>query len=76
MSGRSFTAIRELRRLTHAKSVPPAAPQALGEQMVEFFRKSVSKRQTKLVKLAEAWANLVPETLSDHWRSRVLVGGH
>jgi hypothetical protein len=34
--------------------------------MVEFFRHSVSRRQTKLTKIAEAWIRLVPETLSDH----------
>jgi len=66
MSERSFAEVDQLRRISRAKASSPAAPQALGEEMIEFFRRSVSKRQTKLVKLAEAWSHLVPETLSDH----------
>jgi hypothetical protein len=32
--------------------------------MVSFFKQCVGKRQTKLGKIAEVWAVLVPETLS------------
>lgn len=42
----------------------PAAP--MGPEMVDFFKKSVQKRQTKLASLAESWGRLVPEMLSDH----------
>ena len=34
--------------------------------MVNFFKQSVQKRQTKLARIAECWAALVPESLSDH----------
>jgi hypothetical protein len=66
MSDRPLAAVDDLRRISRAKTLSPRAPQALGDEMIEFFRRSVSRRQTKLVKLAEAWARLVPETLSDH----------
>lgn len=34
--------------------------------MIGFFKQSVAKRQTKLVKIAECWGNLVPALLNDH----------
>jgi hypothetical protein len=34
--------------------------------MVTFFKQSVQKRQTKLSKIGECFATLVPETLTDH----------
>ncbi|MGB7156754.1 MAG: DciA family protein [Tepidisphaeraceae bacterium] len=57
----------ELSRLQRVKqqSRPPThAP--LGPEMVSFFKQSVSKRHTKLSKIAECWGALVPETLNDH----------
>jgi hypothetical protein len=66
MPGESSNRLQELRRLTSVKTAPVPAAQPLGEAMVEFFRHSVSRRQTKLTKIAEAWIRLVPETLSDH----------
>jgi hypothetical protein len=38
----------------------------LGPELIGFFKQSVAKRQTKLVKIAECWSVLVPETLNDH----------
>jgi hypothetical protein len=42
MSERSFAEVDQLRRISRAKASSPAAPQALGEEMIEFFRRSVS----------------------------------
>jgi hypothetical protein len=36
----------------------------LGPELIGFFKQSVAKRQTKLVKIAECWE--VPTTLNDH----------
>jgi Dna[CI] antecedent, DciA len=53
-----------LRRLQRFKQSGPRASDKLGDQMISFFKQCVSKRQTKLGKIAENWARLVPETLS------------
>jgi hypothetical protein len=59
--------IHHLTRLDGAKRrAPAAAGVSLGEEMVGFFNQTVRQRQTKLAKIAEAWALLVPESLSDH----------
>ena len=55
-----------LQRLQKFKQSAPRASDKLGDQMVSFFKQCVTKRQTKLGKIAEAWARLVPETLSTH----------
>ena len=56
----------ELQRLHRHKSTtkPPIA--SLGEEMIGFFNQSVAKRQNKFVKLAECWAILIPQLLSEH----------
>ena len=56
----------DLRRLSRVKSIErkPIAP--LGDSMISFFKQSVAKRTTKLGKISECWAALVPETLSSH----------
>src|SRR5688500_20360201 len=56
----------ELRRLARVKSAPPPMPDALGPELISFFKTSVQKRQTKLEKIAGGWAQLVPEVLHDH----------
>lgn len=38
----------------------------LGKEMLDFFKQSVAKRQTKLEKIAAYWGQLVPELLSEH----------
>jgi hypothetical protein len=38
----------------------------LGPELIGFFKQSVAKRQTKLVKIAECWEVLVPATLNEH----------
>jgi len=60
---RSFA---ELHRLQRFKQSRPRETAALGAAMVEFFQQSVAKRQTKLGKIAESWAVLVPQTLIAH----------
>src|SRR5689334_9953981 len=56
----------QLKRLARVKSSAPPSPQLLGPQMVEFFKHSVQKRQTKMAKIGECWSQLVPEMLNDH----------
>jgi hypothetical protein len=56
----------ELRRLQRHKSHTQPVTASLGEEMIGFFQQSVAKRQTKFVKLAECWANLVPQLLCEH----------
>ena len=43
--------------------------------MVDFFKQSVAKRQTKLEKLAECWGRLVPQILSEHCALESLTRG-
>jgi len=59
-------AAAELRRLHRVKQHAPAAPEALGPEMVSFFKNAVQKRQTKLSKIADCWSKLVPELLNEH----------
>jgi hypothetical protein len=56
----------ELRRLSNIKRTNTSYAAPLGPEMVNFFQNSVQKRQTKLTQLAACWAQLVPETLTDH----------
>jgi hypothetical protein len=56
----------ELRRLARVKHVATPATAALGPELIDFFKHSVQKRQTKLAKLADAWSRLVPELLNEH----------
>ena len=56
----------ELKRLSRIKSSTPAKARLLGPEMVNFFKNTVQKRQTKLTQIAECWAVLVPPDLSDH----------
>ena len=55
-----------LPRLARVKALPPDVPDALGPQLIAFFKASVQKRQTKLEKLADCWSQLVPELLNEH----------
>jgi hypothetical protein len=56
----------ELKRLARVKSGPPKSTELLGPQMIEFFKRSVQKRQGKMTRIAEAWLALVPPMLNDH----------
>ena len=56
----------DLKRLSRIKSPMRKSPDRLGPQMLEFFKHSVQKRQTKFTKIAEYWSLLVPPLLGDH----------
>jgi hypothetical protein len=56
----------ELKRLARVKRWAPPPVEALGPEMVSFFKQSVQKRQTKLTQIAECWGRLVPELLNEH----------
>jgi hypothetical protein len=56
----------ELARLQRAKIRDTTVGRPLGPEMIQFFKQSVAKRQTKLSKIAEVWGMLVPSTLNDH----------
>jgi hypothetical protein len=65
----------ELKRLSRVKSSSPARAKLLGPEMVDFFKHTVQKRQTKLTKIAECWGQLVPPELSDHCSLESLTRG-
>jgi len=56
----------EFKRLARVKRSDRNSAVPIGPEMLHFFQHSVQKRQTKLSQLAACWAQLVPETLSDH----------
>jgi hypothetical protein len=56
----------QLARLQSCKSRALPTSEPLGPELIGFFKQSVAKRQTKLVKIAECWGNLVPALLNDH----------
>ena len=56
----------ELQRLHQVKQGKGATFVALGPEMVDFFKQSVQKRQTKLASIAECWGRLVPAMLNEH----------
>ncbi len=56
----------ELSRLARVKHKRPYDADPIGPAMLGFFKQTVAKRQTKMSAIAEAWALLVPEMLSDH----------
>jgi len=65
----------ELHRLAVVKHVDNPGPGQLGPAMIEFFKKSVQKRHTKLSKVAESWGRLVPDTLIEHSSLEGFQGG-
>ena len=65
----------ELARLARVKAVPPEIPEALGPELISFFKTSVQKRQTKLEKIADCWQQLVPELLNEHCALEGLTRG-
>jgi hypothetical protein len=56
----------ELRRLSRVKRTTRDPEPMLGPDMVEFFKRSIQKRQTRFAKIGECWAVLVPETFCEH----------
>ena len=64
-----------LQRLQKVKQSAPPPAQRLGEEMVQFFRQNVEKRQKKLGPVSEAWNQLVPQMLLDHCSIEGLARG-
>ncbi|HVT90880.1 MAG TPA: hypothetical protein VHD56_18645 [Tepidisphaeraceae bacterium] len=56
----------QLQRLHEAKQPNHHQADPLGPQMLDFFKKSVSKRQTRLTTIAECFEQLVPQMLLEH----------
>ena len=56
----------ELKRLSRVKRTVRDPQPMLGPDLVEFFKKSIQKRQTKFAKIGECWSKIVPETFCDH----------
>jgi Dna[CI] antecedent DciA-like protein len=59
-------AIGEIRQLHHHKSRNTTVGNPLGPELIDFFKQSVTRRQTKLVKVAESWSSLIPRLLNEH----------
>jgi len=72
---KNSNAVDELRRMHRYKSQADPIGIALGPEMIDFFKRSVAKRQTKLVKVAECWSTLVPQILSEHCALECFVRG-
>jgi hypothetical protein len=56
----------QLRRLHEAKKPARPATPKLGLEVVNFFKHSVQKRQTKFGRIAHCWQTLIPEALQAH----------
>ena|SRR5947209_4964887 len=56
----------ELKRLSRIKSPARTPTPRIGPGMLEFFKHSVQKRQTRFAKIGECWTALVPPILNDH----------
>jgi hypothetical protein len=66
MPAKDTQVLNQIRQLHQHKSQKPPAANPLGPEMVQFFKQSVAKRQTRLTKIAECWSHLVPPLLCDH----------
>ncbi|MCS7032374.1 MAG: DUF721 domain-containing protein [Phycisphaerae bacterium] len=54
------------RRLVRHKR-PPALPvKPIGADLVEFYKKDIQRKQTRLSHIATVWQQLIPETLIAH----------
>jgi hypothetical protein len=66
MSIRPRANLEELQRLQKAKTTAGYDARPLGGGMIDFFKQSVAKRQTKLGKIADCWTGLIPAKLIEH----------
>jgi hypothetical protein len=66
MSMKETKEFHQIRMMQHFKSRKPPAAAALGPELIEFFKQSVAKKQTKLSSIAERWIGLVPPLLCEH----------
>ena len=56
----------ELKRLAKVKQTERRGAEAIGGELVAFFKQTVEKRHTKLGKIAECWGLVVPIVLQEH----------
>jgi hypothetical protein len=56
----------ELRRVSRVKQTVRGVEPNFGPEMVEFFKRSIAKRQTKFAKIGECWGKIVPEIFCEH----------
>jgi len=56
----------EFKRLSRVKRTLRDPEPMLGPEMVEFFKRSIQKRQAKFAKIGECWSTLVPVTFCEH----------
>src|SRR5205809_7255088 len=56
----------ELRRISRVKQTTRSLESTLGVEMVDFFKHSVQKRQSKFAKIGECWSKIVPQTFCEH----------
>lgn len=56
----------QLKRLARVKSTRPYDAAPIGPELIDFFKHSVQRRQTKMATIADFWSRLVPEMLNDH----------
>jgi hypothetical protein len=75
MALRPDHAFIQLQRIQRVKQSAPKVTEKLGVEALSFFKQCVAKRQTKLGQIAQAWATLVPETLSRHCSLEALHRG-
>jgi hypothetical protein len=65
----------QLRRLDRVKRSDLPTGALLGPEMVQFFKQSVEKRQTKMGQIAACWGRIVPEMFSEHCALESYVRG-
>lgn len=63
------------RRMAVVKAVSRGQLPTLGADLVTFFKRDVQKRQDRLGRIAEVWAQLIPEVLLDHTCLEGFSGG-
>jgi Dna[CI] antecedent, DciA len=56
----------DLNRLHRVKQRPAPPTDALGPELLDFFKTSIQKRQSKLSVIADCWTRLIPEQLQEH----------
>ena len=56
----------ELRRLARVKGSARSAAPTFGVELIDFFKQSVARRQTKFAKIGECWNQVVPESFCEH----------
>ena len=56
----------EISRLARVKRTDAPMTEAIGPELLAFYKHSVEKRQVKFGKIADCWTKLVPTILADH----------